>query len=412
MIHKNNELDITIQRRIKNLLNQYLSEKRFLRVQRSYRCVLLWKSKINRLLDIFFRVFKGLILRHSLKTAETSNANACVASRERPHLTILMWKFLPGNNQYLSPENHNVVNSLRESECATFDLYFYDTNYLTEKFPGRDLKFVSHIKKTVPDALILSSYSPQNSKQPHQYTLKYISKTMDIPIISLWWDSVSDYFYKKSFLPMAEIIDLNVFIDSGNTCQNSRYTDRCLHLWAPQDPLLFYNSHEKRIHDVCFLGSTSSYRSVRKQYLRKVKNLEKNYRIIITGGTGSQRLSELEYAAVMQKSKISVNFSHSVQEAHQLKARVFETMLCGALLLESENNEIKRLFIPYEDYVPFKCSEDMIEKIKFYLKNESERSRIANNGYQKANRLYSNKKFWEKVIFQLKTISKKEDLIS
>nr|WP_319395122.1 glycosyltransferase [uncultured Desulfobacter sp.] len=408
----NSTLNVGEKRWMKDLLVRYFSEKEVAWIKKRYQRLIIWKIKGHQLWISFLRVLQGLTIKIALKVIENFHSDTDTSSRKKPHFSILMWKFLSGHGQYLSTEHNNVVNSLSESDYATFDVYFYDTNYSTDSIPTRDLKFISHIKKTAPDALILSSYDHRNIRQPNRYTIKYISEKMGIPIISIWWDSVNIYFYKRSFLPIADIIDLNIFIDSGKTCKNSRYADRCLHLWAPEDPQLFYNPNAERIYDVCFLGSTSSYRSIRKKYLERIKNLGTDYRIILSGGTGSQRLSELEYAAVMQKSKISVNFSHSVQDAHQLKGRVLETMLCGALLLESENDEIKRLFIPYEDYVPFKSTEDMIQKIQFYLKNESELNRIANNGYQKANRLYSNKKFWEKVIFQLKTISKKEDLIS
>jgi len=41
------------------------------------------------------------------------------------------------------------------------------------------------------------------------------------------------------------------------------------------------------------------------------------------------------------------------------------------------------LFEPDEDIVLYYSYEDLLDKVDFYLKNETERKRIALNGYQK-----------------------------
>ena len=73
-------------------------------------------------------------------------------------------------------------------------------------------------------------------------------------------------------------------------------------------------------------------------------------------------------------------------------------MFCGAMLLEEENFETARLFEPFVDYVPFRNTNDLIEKIEYYLKYEDEREKIARNGSQKAYERYSGTAFWKRIL--------------
>ncbi|QUX97725.1 hypothetical protein C0J08_20940 [Marinomonas sp. CT5] len=320
--------------------------------------------------------------------------------REKPHFLVLMWRYIPGSNQRLSTEHHNVLGSLRGSGLATFEELCYDEAYSQATFPDGEDFLLQKCIDTAPDALILSSYDLHNLSQPRLETLRYIAENFKIPIVPIWWDSVNPIFFKKYLAPMKEWVSLNLFIDSSIAFQHLSNKDSCLHLWAPQDPLLYYNPEMKRDIDVSFLGSTGSYRSVRKEYLGFLK--QNDVPIFTSEGSLNKRLSDEEYAQVFMKSKISLNFSHSVGDRHQLKGRVFEVTLCGALLMEAENSETAKYFEPYEEYVPFKDKEDLLKKIHYYLENPSEREKIAAKGYQKATELYNHRKFWEKVITGLK----------
>ena len=77
--------------------------------------------------------------------------------------------------------------------------------------------------------------------------------------------------------------------------------------------------------------------------------------------------SHAEYQEIMGRAKIGLNFSESSVD-HQTKGRIFENMLSGAMLLESENHLTETLFTEGKDYVSFTTKEDLVEKIKFYLR--------------------------------------------
>src|SRR5262249_8833567 len=118
-----------------------------------------------------------------------------------------------------------------------------------------------------------------------------------------------------------------------------------------------------------------------------------------SGGEREQNLSVREYAAVHQRSRIVLNFAKTGWEGGiQVKGRVFEATLCGALLLEEANVQIKKWFEPGKDYVPFLALDDLVEKVHYYPGHEDERARIARNGWKKATRLYNARRFWGRVL--------------
>ena len=61
--------------------------------------------------------------------------------------------------------------------------------------------------------------------------------------------------------------------------------------------------------------------------------------------------------------------------------RTFELLGCKAFEIIDEGHIDKTLLKSGTDLVEFKTVDDLVEKIDFYLKNESLRNKIANQGY-------------------------------
>ena len=89
-----------------------------------------------------------------------------------------------------------------------------------------------------------------------------------------------------------------------------------------------------------------------------------------------------EYAEILNRSKISLNFSMSL-DCHQLKGRVLEIISSEALLMETENDQTSQIFKNKKEYVSFSNHKDMIEKIKLYLREDTLRLKIARQGRKK-----------------------------
>ena len=61
----------------------------------------------------------------------------------------------------------------------------------------------------------------------------------------------------------------------------------------------------------------------------------------------------------------------------QVKGRVFEMGMSGTMMLSQRSPDIENFYDPGKEFIAYESIEDCAEKAKFYLRNESERSRIA-----------------------------------
>jgi spore maturation protein CgeB len=89
-----------------------------------------------------------------------------------------------------------------------------------------------------------------------------------------------------------------------------------------------------------------------------------------------------DFADILSHSKITLGLlREEAQDRHT--QRTFEIPACGALQIAPRNEEILSFFKENEEIVCFETTDELKEKVSFYLKNETERTRIAQNGYQR-----------------------------
>lgn len=79
-------------------------------------------------------------------------------------------------------------------------------------------------------------------------------------------------------------------------------------------------------------------------------------------------------------SKIVVNRHGEVAEGFSNNMRMFEATGCGALLLTEDSPNIRFYFEPDIECVTYKDADDLLAKVRFYLKNEARRAEIAESG--------------------------------
>jgi spore maturation protein CgeB len=93
---------------------------------------------------------------------------------------------------------------------------------------------------------------------------------------------------------------------------------------------------------------------------------------------------------IMRESVISLNFGDSgVQwkgirpvRSRQIKARIFEVPGAGGFLITEHAEELKKFYSP-DEIETFEGVEELVSKIRIYLKHYADRDRIANSGYQR-----------------------------
>ncbi len=169
---------------------------------------------------------------------------------------------------------------------------------------------------------------------------------------------------------------------------------------------LDYNTNElkpmnsKKIYDVTFIGRPKADRNEVIKYL-----LDNGIKVTLFGWDWYKYpefkdvykgpLTQEEYAKVINQSKINLSPAKAgyteQRTQYNMKGRYFEVALCKSFqLIERFPTLLK--FFNEEEIGMYDSQEDMFEKIKYYLKNEKEREKIAERAYEKTIKNYNREK--------------------
>ena len=244
-------------------------------------------------------------------------------------------------------ENLNIFLEVKEIECIVFfcDIYNYlDVDYLI------DLKSKYKIVMYHGDV-----------QERFDICYNYISQTADLILT-------------------AELIE---------TYRYEQFNYNAKNLPMALDKSLANETIINKDIDVSFIGRLD--RPYRKECVNFL--IEKGIDVQLYGyGSKNGILNHDEMINILKRSKIVLNFTSASMSVpffikqlniqrlcKVLKGRPYEGMICGALVISQESQDIKHLFT--EDMIVVaKDKDEFLEKINFYLKNEKERSRIAENG--------------------------------
>lgn len=100
---------------------------------------------------------------------------------------------------------------------------------------------------------------------------------------------------------------------------------------------------------------------------------------------------------VYHLSKINLNITlRSIETGTPL--RIFDVMSVGGFMMSNYQRELDELFVVDKEIVLYESMDELKEKVKYYLKHEDKRRRIAVAGYEKVKQCYSYPKVLEKII--------------
>lgn len=100
-------------------------------------------------------------------------------------------------------------------------------------------------------------------------------------------------------------------------------------------------------------------------------------------------LSDVEMIQMYSRSKINLGFS-SCGETHrtgerilQVRLRDFEVPMSGGFYMVEYMEELEEFFEIGKEIVCYESAEDLVDKIKYYLKNDTARESVRQAGYQR-----------------------------
>jgi hypothetical protein len=296
---------------------------------------------------------------------------------------------------YVSPAPGDAFPSMSKGFPPDFTVrtstLFYDEN--TGTIDGKEINSV--IYQFCEDNrvdLILISPQPFQDMVCKWDWIKRLGNT-GATIGFIWYDAA---VYPHLVNEMSQYA-YNIILD--NMFFTGDMPEKNLCIWTPFDIQTKSPEYARDI-DVCFLGSVDCQQ--REEALRFLYS--KNIPVFHVGSTPWNKVHYDNWCYFMRRAKISLNFSHTrffKDSSSQMKGRIFESMLCGAMVIENTNEQTPVFFEPDQDMVFYTTHEDLLKKIEYYLENEDERLNIAKNGYTKCIEKYTLSQWWKIVLNKL-----------
>jgi len=167
------------------------------------------------------------------------------------------------------------------------------------------------------------------------------------------------------------------------------------------DPYWYPKMNYEKIYDVVFLGNLGKVNCplvYKKRYkiLKKLDSLKAKYNILI-----AETPSYQDYLKIMNQAKISLDVTIDSQA---LNYRMFQAIGLGSLCLaEDDNSMVTELYNDREDLVLYNY-DNLEYLIDYYLKNDEEREKIANQGRIKTSDKYTHYHFFKMFLDKLATL--------
>ena len=240
-----------------------------------------------------------------------------------------------------------------------------------------------------PDLVIYTPIQgPLGEKlNPPDAVMVSIRAELGIKVHTHLWDTVADDAHVLSRLPYSDTIGV---VDSV-VGQRFAGNPRIVQSYPAVDPRYFHDKGLERDIDVSFVGPLSSPNRVEGVNFLRANGIN----VVVAGGQRTGRLSWEEYAGLMQRSKISLNFSCNPYDgSSQMKARALEVMTCAAMLMEEDGEHTKRFFEAGRELVIFSSPEDLLVKVEHYLTSAKKRIAIALSGWRKVSGMYNARNCW------------------
>ena len=170
----------------------------------------------------------------------------------------------------------------------------------------------------------------------------------------------------------------------------------------------------KKVIDVAFLGTRKWSRVELFNYLANHGVKLKVYGMGWAEKESDNRtLSPEDYIWVMNKTKINLNTQIDItkkgegdvlkgKKTLQIKGRDFEVPMTGGFLLTDYNENLKEFFKFGKEIETYKDKAECLSKIRYYLKHEDKREKIAQAGYRRARKDHTYMKRFKRILDLIK----------
>ncbi|MFA5393868.1 MAG: glycosyltransferase [Candidatus Ratteibacteria bacterium] len=305
-------------------------------------------------------------------------------------------------------EKTGLVDSWRE----VAEVIHYDCG---EKYDqrGRDWQ---RKNKCLFNKKLLERVGEEHSRQPIQIFFSYLSgrtafpetikkiSEMGIITINIGFDDTRSFRGKKERTGWTGNAPIASAFDACITCQNRNDIVKYLDVRArpiffpPGGNHRFWASNSpapKKTIPVSFIGQNYGRRQ------RVIDLLGKEKIPVATYGTGwpEGEIPQEKMLEIYSNSLLTIGFGYiSSTNLLGLKGRDFEVPLTGAAYLTTYHEELARCFRPDQEMIFYTDEEDLVKKLKYYLKHPEKAMEIGLAGRKKALDEHTWKKRWQKIL--------------
>jgi hypothetical protein len=209
-----------------------------------------------------------------------------------------------------------------------------------------------------------------------QYTLFMVPSMHRIAKPKVFW-SIDSHLNLKSHL---ETVNRNLIDGVLCSCmldvEKFENTVSTKIKWFPNaypNDLIFPDDSEKTIN-IGYCGSNGNIE--RTEFIKRLKS-------------DIGMISEIHYGDNMVNfiRRCKIHFNMNIR--HDLNYRIFETTGAGTMLIVNNSPGLDVLFKVGTDIIVYRDYEDCLSVINYYLKNDSLRQRVAENGHKTASRMHT-----------------------
>ena len=86
---------------------------------------------------------------------------------------------------------------------------------------------------------------------------------------------------------------------------------------------------------------------------------------------------------VLAQCKIALNRHGGVAGDHAINMRLYEATGAGALLITDAKSDLSDIFVPDREVVTYSTEDELVDRIRYYLDNDTQREQIARAGQQR-----------------------------
>jgi len=237
---------------------------------------------------------------------------------------------------------------------------------------------------------------------------QYLTMNPEMKVVSWFFDDPTDFL---------KAMDISLFNSRYHVfCWDKAYEDivkslgvsRFTYLPFATNPHIYKPFNLEKKYDVSFVGTWSEKRQ--KVLIELAKN---NIEIDLFGNAKWSELkhenirfhgfadNRKECPQIFSQSKVNLNITNE-QLLTSLPLRIFDVGACNTFLLTDDQEDARKIFT--KDELPiYKNTQELIKKINYYLDNDEERNKIAENFYTKVQQEYIYSSQLEKLLSEMES---------